>query len=172
MPSRRNLVLTASALAAGLAAGARAEGAENVDYLLVQTSKELTFDKAANRLTLLGVSPVTLFFSDRPERIAGNMKTANFVPFWSIGRDSFEKDPPNADVSLLDGSNMRQIIVVLRDPVLEGDALHYTVRTLEGEMPVSASNVSVFIDIIGMPWTPVSFAGARRRAYRRAVFYR
>src|SRR5664279_2700055 len=143
MPSRRNLVLTASALAAGLAAAARAEGAENVDYLLVQTSKELTFDKATNRLTLVGVSPVTLFFSDRPERIAGNMKTADFVPFWSKGHDSFEKDPPNADVSVLDGSNMRQIIVVLRDPVLEGDALHYTVRTLEGEMPVSASNVSV-----------------------------
>lgn len=172
MPSRRNLVLTASALAAGLAAGARAEGAENVDYLVVQTSKELTFDKATNRLTLVGVSPVTLFFSDRPERIAGNMKTTDFVPFWSIGRDSFEKDPPNADVSLLDGSNMRQIIVVLRDPVLEGDALHYTVRTLEGEMPASASDVSVFIDIIGMPWTPVSFAGVRRRTFRRAVFYR
>jgi non-ribosomal peptide synthetase component E (peptide arylation enzyme) len=172
MPSRRNLVLTASALAAGLAAGARAEGTENIDYLLVQTSKELTFDKAANRLTLVGVSPVTLFFSDRPERIAGNMKTADFAPFWSKGRDSFEKDPPNADVSVLDGSHMRQIVVVLKDPVLEGDALHYTVRTLEGEMPVRASDVSVFIDIIGMPWTPVSFAGARRRAYRRAVFYR
>jgi hypothetical protein len=174
MPSRRNLVLTASALAAGLAARARAraESAENVDYLLVQTSKELTFDKAANRLTLVGVSPVTLFFSDRPERIAGNMKTADFVPFWSIGRDSFEKDPPNADVSLLNGANLRQIVVVLRDPVLEGDALHYTVRTLEGELPASARDVSVFIDIIGMPWTPVSFAGVRRRTFRRAVFYR
>jgi hypothetical protein len=172
MPSRRNLVLTASALAAGLAAGTRAEGAENVDYLLVQTSKELTFDKAANRLTLGSVSPVTLFFSDRPERIAGNMRTADFVPFWSMGHDSFRKDPPNADVSVMDGATLHQIVVVLRDPVLEGDALHYTVRTLEGEMPARARDVSVFIDIIGMPWTPVSFAGVRRRTFRRAVFYR
>jgi hypothetical protein len=33
--------------------------------------------------------------------------------------------------------------------------------------------VSLFIDIIGMPLTPLSFAGAARRtAYRRAVWRR
>jgi hypothetical protein len=29
----------------------------------------------------------------------------------------------------------------------------------------------VFIDIIGMPLTPVSFAGAGRRSFRRAAMY-
>ena len=34
-----------------------------------------------------------------------------------------------------------------------------------------AAEVSVFIDIIGMPMTPLSYAGVGRRTYRRA-FYR
>jgi len=61
---------------------------------------------------------------------------------------------------------------VLRDPVLQGDSLNYTVRLLSGDVPATGADVSVFIDIIGMPLTPLSFAGARRRAYRRAYMYR
>jgi hypothetical protein len=38
-------------------------------------------------------------------------------------------------------------------------------------MPESGADVSVFIDIIGMPLTPVSYAGVARRTYRRAVIY-
>jgi hypothetical protein len=39
-----------------------------------------------------------VMFSDCPERIAANMRTATFVPFWSKGKDSFLSDPPNAAV--------------------------------------------------------------------------
>ena len=137
-----------------------------------QTSKAMRFDAAASRLTLDGVSSVTTFFSDRPERIAGNMRTADFVPFWSEGKNSFLSDPANADISILDGSKLHQIIAVLRDPVLDGDRLSYTVKLIKGDMPATGADVSVFIDIIGMPLSPVSFAGARRRAYRRAYMYR
>ena len=172
MQSRRNLMVAASALAtAGVVSRALADEANTVDYLLVQTAKELAFDKATNTLSLIGVSPITLFFADRPERVAGNMKTSAFVPFWSQGKDSFAKDPPNADLSIIEGDAMRQIVVVLRDPVLEGDVLRYDVRMLRGEIPEKGADVSVFIDIIGMPWTPVSYAGVARRTYRRA-FYR
>lgn len=73
------------------------------NFLFVQSSKGLIFDKANNKLTLTGVSPVTVFFTDRPERIAGNMKTTAFIPFWSEGKDSFKSNPPNGDVSLLEG---------------------------------------------------------------------
>ena len=45
--------------------------------------------------------------------------------------------------------------------------------SLEGNMPAKGGPVSLFIDIIGMPLTPVSYAGmARRTAYRRAVYWR
>lgn len=173
MQSRRNLVVAASALAAaGVAARAIAEDTKVVDYLVVQTAKELAFDRDTNIISLTGVSPITLFFADRPERVAGNMKTADFVPFWSQGRDSFAKDPPNADVSIINGRSMNQVVVVLQDPALVDDTLRYKIRVLQGDMPVHGTDVSLFIDIIGMPWTPASYAGVARRGYRRAWYYR
>jgi hypothetical protein len=146
------------------------EAPKEADFLFVQSSKGLTFDKGTSKLTLTGVSPVTVFFTDRPDRIAGNMKTTAFIPFWSVGKDSFKSNPPNADVSLLNDGKLTQIIVELQDPVLAGDNLTYTVKLLQGEMPAKADDVSVFIDIIGRPLTPYSFAGAARRGYRRAYF--
>jgi hypothetical protein len=177
MTTRRKFVVGA-ALAASAAASAKwkpAYGAEEApkmgEFLFVQSSKGMTFDKASNKLTLTGVSPVTVFFTDRPERIAGNMKTAAFIPFWSEGKDSFKSDPPNADISLLDGKTLKQIVVELQDPVLNGQDLSYTVKVLQGDVPERADDVSVFIDIIGRPLTPFSFAGVARRSYRRAYWY-
>ena len=139
------------------------EEAKQADFLFVQTAKGMTFDKSANKLILNGISSTTLFFSDRPERIAGNMKTTAFVPFWSTGKDSFLKDPPNADVSIIEGDKLRQVVVVLQSPELKSDNLTYTVKVLQGEMPPRGADVSVFIDIIGMPRTPYSYAGFARR---------
>jgi hypothetical protein len=164
-------LIPGAALAADAPAAEAQAPAKVADFLFVQTAKGMTFDEATGKLTLTGVSPVTLFFSDRPERIAGNMKTSAFIPFWSEGKDSFQSDPPNADVSILESTELRQVVVVLKDPVLEGDALSYDVEVLQGDMPTEGTEVSVFIDIIGMPLTPVSFAGAERRAYRRAFIY-
>jgi hypothetical protein len=64
------------------------------------------------------------------------------------------------------------VVVVLRDSALQGDSLIYTVKVLQGEMPGKAADVSVFIDIIGMPLTPISYAGVARRSYRRAYYRR
>jgi hypothetical protein len=143
------------------------EPTKQADFLFVQTAKGMSFDKSTSKLTLEGVSPITLFFSDRPERIAGNMRTTAFVPFWSTGKDSFLSDPPNADISILEGDKLRQIVAVLQTPVLKNETLTYTVKVLQGEMPAKGSDVSVFIDIIGMPMTPFSYAGVARRGYRR-----
>jgi len=174
MTTRRTFVSSATLLAsvtASLTAAAQtaAQDAKQADYLFVQTANAMSFDKATNKLTLHGVSPVTVFFSDRPERIAGNMKTSAFVPFWSQGKDSFLSDPPNADISVVEGKELRQIVAVLKSPELNGRDLSYTVKILQGEMPAKAEEVSVFIDVIGMPMTPVSYAGVARRGYRRAV---
>jgi hypothetical protein len=161
----------AAALLAAGSAGAEDTVAASADFLFVQTATGMAFDADQNRLTLRGVSPVTLFFSDRPERVAGNMQTTAFVPFWSEGTDSFLSDPPNADLSIFVDGTLRQTVVVLEDPVLESGDLHYTVRIVEGEMPVLGDEVSVFIDVIGMPLTPVSYAGVARRSFRRAAIY-
>lgn len=174
MTTRRTFLLAASATAAAVAAArpGSAQAADGMaDFLFVQTADGMTFDKASSKLTLNGIAGTTLFFTDRPERVAGNMKTAAFVPFWSTGKDSFLSDPPNADISILEGKELRQVVAVLKDPELDGDNLSYTVQIIDGEMPEKGADVSVFIDIIGMPLTPVSYAGVARRAYRRAVLY-
>ncbi len=175
MITRRTFIAAALAAPAVPLASAVAqtvkEPAKQADFLFVQTAKGMTFDKSTNKLTLEGVSPVTIFFTDRPERIAGHMKTTAFVPFWSKGKDSFLSDPPNADVSILEGDQLRQMVVVLQAPALKGDALTYTVKVLQGDVPAKGADVSVFIDIIGMPLTPLSYAGvARRTMYRRAYW--
>jgi hypothetical protein len=175
MITRRTFIGAALAAPAVPLASAMAqavkEPAKQADFLFVQTAKGMTFDKSTNKLTLEGVSPITIFFTDRPERIAGHMKTTAFVPFWSTGKDSFLSDPPNADVSILEGDKLRQMVVVLQAPALKSDALTYTVKVLQGDVPAKGADVSVFIDIIGMPLTPLSYAGvARRTMYRRAYW--
>ncbi len=137
------------------------------DFLFVQNARGITYGDG--RLTLKGVNPAKVMFSDRPERIAGHMATRRFVPFWGEGKDSFLKDPPNATLAFLENKDMADAVVVLRDPVLEGDDLSYEVSVLEGEIPASAGMASLFVDISGMPLTPLSFAGTRRRVWRRAV---
>jgi hypothetical protein len=174
--TRRALLVASSALAASLSSPETAVSQpsakpEKVDYLFVQTAKGMTFDRANGKLALEGISPITLFFSDRPERIAGNMQTATFVPFWAKGKDSFLAVPPNADVSILEGNKLRQVVVELQDPALNSDTLSYTVKLLKGDMPSQGKDISVFIDVVGMPATPVSYAGVARRSYRRAVIY-
>jgi hypothetical protein len=176
MITRREFIATALVapvfpLGSALAQGVKEkEQAKQADFLFVQTAKGMSFDKSTNKLTLDGISSSTLFFSDRPERIAGNMKTTAFVPFWSKGKDSFLKDPPNADVSILEGDKLQQIVAVLQSPELKGDTLVYTVKVLQGDMPVKGADVSIFIDIIGMPLTPLSYAGVARRGFRRAYW--
>ena len=180
MTNRRDL-LAAAALIGPLALATRsAEASEKehpgpkanhskADFLFVQNATGVTY--ADGKLTLAGVNPATVMFSDRPERIAGHMTTARFVPFWSEGSDSFLKDPPNATLSFIQDKTLKDAVVELRDPVLAGNDLSYQVKILEGSIPASAGAASLFIDIIGMPLTPISYAGARRRAWRRAAIY-
>jgi hypothetical protein len=138
------------------------------DFLFVQSAKGVVYENG--KMTLKGVSPLTVAFSDRPERIAGHLSTKEFIPFWSEGKDSFLKDPPNADVSIFDGGKVTNVVVVLSNPVLSGEDLAYDIKIIEGQMPAEGGLASVFIDVIGMPMTPLSFAGADRRMWRRRMY--
>jgi hypothetical protein len=124
-------------------------------------------------LTLVGVTPNSIVFADRPVRSAGHVLTAHLLEEWGTGSDSFAKDPPNATVSVFskDGSGVRDAVVVLKTPKLQGDRLTFDVQVLEGDLAGADGPASVFIDIIGMPWTPLSFAGVARRSAARAAWY-
>ena len=122
-------------------------------------------------LTLAGLSPTSIVFADRPVRAAGHVPTEAFLEEWTTG--DFAKDAPNATVSVLskDGLSAHDVVVELRTPHLEGDQLTFDVRVLEGDLAGADGPAAVFVDIIGMPITPLSFAGVARRSARRAYWY-
>jgi hypothetical protein len=138
---------------------------KKVDVLFVQNAKNVSFSKG--KLVLRGVNPVTVAFTDRPARMAGHMQTSRFVPLWSHGKDSFLKDNPNATLSVFRGDNVSDLVVELSNPQLSGNNLTYDARILEGTPPANGGACALFIDIIGMPATPMSYAGVARRAWRR-----
>src|SRR6266850_4867848 len=138
---------------------------KQVDVLFVQNAKNVTINK--DKLVLRGVNPVTVCFTDRPARLAGHMPTSKFVPLWSQGKDSFLRDNPNATLSVFRGDNVSDLVVELSNPQLSGNDLTYDARILEGTPPANGGACALFIDIIGMPATPMSYAGAARRAWRR-----
>lgn len=148
-------------------AGKATASEKSIEYLFVQNAHAVT--SKGNSLTLHGVSPATLYFSDRPDRIAGHGTTEEMVKTWSEGEDSFAKSPPNATLSFLGLGELEDVVVVLRDPRLVGSELTYTVEVIEGKLPASAGLSTLFIDIIGRPLTPVSVAGVARRTTRRTV---
>ncbi len=125
------------------------------------------------KLVLSGIMSNSIIFADRPVRAAGHDTTAHVVEDWNKGSDNFAKDPPNATVSAFtkDGSGVKDAVVVLKSPRLEGDKLTFDVEVLEGDLNGADGAAAVFIDIIGRPLTPMSFAGVgRRTAYRGAVY--
>jgi len=138
---------------------------DDIEYMFAQTAKGVVI--ADGRVTLTGVSPTTLFFSDRPHRLTGHITTEEFVGQWGEGDDSFASDPPNALLSLFETAYVNDVVLVLSDPVADNGDLSYAVQVTDGELVPSSGPVSLFIDMVGRPMTPMSVAGVRRRGRRR-----
>jgi hypothetical protein len=117
-----------------------------VELLFVQNAASGNFD--GKTLTMKGVGP-TLFFSDRPERIAGQVRTSDFVGHWTKGADNFAANPPNATLSVFGTKEVTSVVVVLTNPKLDRNTLSYTVKILEGKLPATFKESSLFIDILG-----------------------
>jgi len=66
----------------------------------------------------------TLYFSDRPVRIAGDLTMPAYMDEWKAGAgpDDFASDPPNATLSVYEpGSKENKLIVVeITHPVVDG----------------------------------------------------
>ena len=133
-----------------VAAEDKALGDETVDFLFVQYAKSATL--ANGELTLRGIQPETLYFSDRPDRVVGRETTKKFVEYWwKEGKDSFANNPPNAVLAVMSEPVPLDVVVVLKEPVLEGDNLVYKVEVLDGPESGEGKANALFIDVIGMP---------------------
>lgn len=139
------------------------------EWLFVQNAQSVTLENGV--LTLNGINNTTVCFTDRPERLAALTPTEKFVEFWieGKGKDSFEKDPPNATLSVVTEDEATDVVLTLMNPVLENGSLKYDVKIILGNNTLSGGAASLFIDVIGRPLTPVSVAGVARRTTRRTV---
>jgi len=136
------------------------------------------------KLTLIGIAPNSIVFADRPVRAAGHALTVHLLEEWAPGNqdsESFTKDPPNATVSVFskDAAAIRDAVVVLKTPKLEGDRLTFDVDVLEGDLTGADGPASVFIDRFGFAYRGgvgrVGFGrvGVGRVGYvGRGAFYR
>ena len=139
-----SLVMAQSAPAspAGKTIGATSSPkSEIVPSLIVLNSRGATLQGEV--LTLTGVTPNSIVFADRPVRAAGHAMTADIIAEWGAASPgaqtadnaSFAKDPPNATVSVFnkDGS-VKDVVLVLKGPKLEGEKLTFNVQVLEGDI--------------------------------------
>ena len=115
------------------------------EFLFVQTAKNVVYKDGV--LTMQDVSPVTVFFSERPKRIVGHVRNDLFFKKWTEGNNSFKSDPPNAVLSVFNEiTPPTDAVVVLNNPRYDGKNLAYDVRTLKGAIPATGLDGTLFID--------------------------
>ncbi|MER2509499.1 hypothetical protein [Amaricoccus sp.] len=145
---------------------------EVVPSLIVMNAGGAVLD--GTTLTLKNIAGNSIVFADRPVRAAGHALTSTLLDEWNPSYpDSFHADPPNATVSVFgdDDKTILDAVVTLKNPTMQGADLVFDVDVLEGSLTGANGPAAVFIDIIGRPLTPLSFAGvARRTAYRGAWY--
>ena len=131
---------------------------DEIESMFVQTAHRAASD--GDRLTLEGLTPATLFFSGRPQRVVGHLRSADFVSLWGEGENSFAEDPPNAVLVYLepDDDAPKDAVVVLRDPRADVGSVSYSIEVLKGSVPSARGPVSLFI----VP-RAAALAGLRRR---------
>ena len=71
-----------------------------VQLMFVQTADDFKAD--GKTLRLVNVGKQTLYFSDRPARVAGHLTMPAYLDEWTAraGPNNFAKDPPNATLSV------------------------------------------------------------------------
>ncbi|WP_300319166.1 hypothetical protein [Accumulibacter sp.] len=155
MKTRRKFVAAALLAVAATPLGSLfspAVAAESkVQLMFVQSADGLKADDKT--LRLINVAPQTIYFSDRPERIAGHITLPAYLEEWTAaaGPNNFSKDPPNATLSVYEpgqGANTLTVVEISK-PVVDGKDLVYSYKLIEGKMPKAGGATALFIDWIG-----------------------
>ena len=122
--------------------------------MFVQSAEDFKADPATSTFRLVKVNQQTLYFSDRPQRIAGHIKMADYRKEWTAkaGKDNFGADPPNATLSVYQPGQPDNTLVVVKitNPVMDGADLLYSYKVISGSMPAKSGATALFIDWIGV----------------------
>ena len=151
MNSRRSLLAAMAALPLVAVLTPALAADDKVQLMFVQSAEGLKADDKT--LRLLNVSPQTIYFTDRPVRIAGHIPMPAYLQEWTAaaGPNNFSKDPPNATLSVYEPGKRENTLTVIEifDPVVQGKDLVYRYKLVEGKVPASGGATSLFIDWIG-----------------------
>jgi len=152
----RQVFLLAAAVVLSMAALATTSTAapETPQLMFVQSAEDFKADTAKSTFRLVKVNQQTMYFSDRPQRIVGHIKMADYLKEWTAkaGKDNFGADPPNATLSVYEPGKAENTIVVVKltNPVVDGADLVYTYKVLNGTLPANGGPTALFIDWIGV----------------------
>jgi hypothetical protein len=158
--SRRTLIFaTALAAVGGTASQLTLAGKASADepkpmFMFVQLADDVKADPDAKTIRLVNVNKQTVYFSDRPVRLAGHLSMDDYLKEWTKaeGSDNFKADPPNATLSVYEPGQADNTLAVIEisHPKKDGADLVYTYKLLDGKMPKSGGATSLFIDAIGI----------------------
>ena len=115
-----------------------------LEFDYIQQAATLQFD--GETMTLGGTGPATIFFSDRPYRLTGQVSNATFASLWDAPNGTFAQNPPNAAVSVLGKPDEPPAIVELTTAKVDGSTIAYGVKVLAGTLPDSAEEIALFVD--------------------------
>lgn len=155
MKTANKLMVAVALMAAAilLSAGLNPAGAaqDKVQLMFVQSAESFKAD--ANTLRLINASPQTIYFSDRPVRVAGHITMPAYLEEWTAaaGPNNFSSDPPNATLSVYEAGQESNTltIVEISEPVVDGKDLVYHYKLIEGKVPSAGGATALFIDWIG-----------------------
>ena len=115
---------------------------EQPQWLMVIKATQGEFQESTGgdyTLTLTGVEPDLLAFTDRPERQAQRWYTTKFLNDWA---DEFNTDPPNA---VIRGGN-GETAITINDPEVSGDTVTFTATPLPGQtVPTDTINQPILL---------------------------
>jgi len=156
MSKKVTLVLTAIAVLVLYPAAKLATAQTQPSFLFVQSAKKIDYKDGV--MTLHDVPKQTMFFTDRPNRVVGNLPTDKFVARWTTDTSpgGFASNPPNAAVTVFQPDGAKTAIVELSNPRLDGNKLSYNVKVLQGIASVQPAEGVLFIDNYG-GWAASAF---------------
>ena len=148
--------------------GNGAEGQQASNWLFSQTADRGTISPNGDgtwTLTLTGVDPAVLGFTDRPLREAQIGRVERLVEAWPVM--FADADPNGVVVAHNDAGETNSAVVQLMDPILDGSTMTYTVKVLTNEggpaepgVTYDFGQVSVFIDDLAVvAWVCIGAGG-------------
>jgi hypothetical protein len=145
---------SASTTAAAAPAAVPTASPEAPSFMFVQSAEALKVDPAKGTFRMINVNQQTVYFSDRPYRIAGHITMSDYLKEWTaaLGPDNLGAVPPNATLSAYEAGQAENSIVIVKisQPVVDGKDLVYAYKLIDGKMPAAGGATALFIDKVGV----------------------